>query len=123
MNPIRVMIVDDHDAVRQGLRFSLRIFDELQFVGAAGNGIEAINLCGQIHPDVVLMDIKMPVMDGVVATRLIRQSYPGIQVIALTSDRDPETFQAMRQAGAIGYLLKSASIDEIAKAILASNVG
>jgi two-component system, NarL family, response regulator LiaR len=121
MNPIRVMIVDDHDSVRRGLSFSLRAFNNLQCVGAAGNGREAINLCGRIHPDVVLMDVKMPEMDGIAATRIIRQSYPCIQVIALTNDKNSETFQAMSQAGAVGYLLKTASIAEIASAILAAN--
>jgi len=120
MNPIRVMVVDDHDAVRRGLSYSLALFDELQFVGAAGNGREAISLCSQINPDVVLMDIKMPEMDGVAATRYIRQAYPRVQVIALTSYQDPETFQAMLQAGAVGYLLKSASIEEIANTIFAT---
>lgn len=120
MNPIRVMIVDDHDSVRKGLSFCLRVFDNLQCVGAAVNGREAIALCGQIKPDVVLMDILMPEMNGIDATRLIRQTYPHTQVIALTSDKDPESFRAMQQAGAAGYLLKSASIDEIARAIFAT---
>jgi NarL family two-component system response regulator LiaR len=119
MNPIRVMVVDDHDSVRRALGFSLRILDDLQFIGAAGNGREAIHLCDQLHPDVVLMDILMPEMDGVTATREIHQSHPDVRIIALTSDKDPNTFQAIQQAGAAGYLIKSASIDEIAKAIFA----
>ena len=122
MNPIRVMIVDDHDSVRRGLSFSLHAFDNLEFVGAAVSGREAVQLCGQLHPDVVLMDVNMPEMDGIAATRLICQSYPYIKVIALTGDQDVETFRAMRQAGAAGYLLKTASIDEIANAILAARV-
>lgn len=121
MNPIRVMIVDDHDSVRRGLSFSLRIFDGLQCVGAADNGCEAVRLCDQLHPDVVLMDIKMPQMDGIDATRLIRREHPEIRVIALSSDKDPESYQAMRRAGAEAFLLKSASIDEIAKTILATS--
>lgn len=120
MNPIRVMVVDDHESVRRGLSFCLRIFDDLQCVGTAENGQDAIHLCQQLHPDVVLMDIRMPEMDGIAATRVIHQTYPHIQVIALTSDKDPETFQAMQQAGAVGYLLKSASMDEIAQAILSA---
>jgi NarL family two-component system response regulator LiaR len=120
MNTIRVMIVDDHDVVRRGLAIFLQAFDHLQLVAEAVNGAEAVQLCGEIHPDVVLMDLMMPEMDGITATRLIRQRYPETRVIALTSYRDDETVAAVAQAGAVGYLMKNSSIDELADTILAA---
>ena len=91
--PIRVMIVDDHTMVRRGLATILKVFDDLQLVGEAENGAEAIKLCGEILPDVILMDMVMPDMDGATATRTIRQQYPQVQVIALTSFKEGELGQ------------------------------
>jgi two-component system, NarL family, response regulator LiaR len=120
---IRVALVDDHDVVRRGLSVVLRAFDDLMLVGEASNGDEAIRMCGEACPEVVLMDLIMPEMDGVTATRFIRQKYPQIQVVALTSFKDEELVQAALQAGAIGYLLKNASIDELADTIRAARAG
>jgi NarL family two-component system response regulator LiaR len=120
---IRVMIVDDHDMVRSGLSVFLDAFDDLELVGEAADGEEAIRLCAEVQPHVVLMDLVMPEMDGVEATRAIRQAYPNIQVIALTSFSEQDLVQGALQAGAVGYLLKNASIDELAAAIRAANAG
>jgi NarL family two-component system response regulator LiaR len=122
-NPIRVMIVDDHDMVRSGLGVFLDAFDDLELVGEAADGTEAIRLCAEVQPHVVLMDLVMPEMDGVEATRAICQAHPNIQVIALTSFNDQDLVQGALQAGAVGYLLKNASIDELAAAIRAANAG
>jgi two-component system, NarL family, response regulator LiaR len=122
-NKIRVALVDDHDVVRRGLSVVLRAFDDLELVGEASNGEEAIRMCAETHPEVILMDLIMPEMDGVSATRAIRQKYPQIQVVALTSFKDEELVHAALQAGAIGYLLKNASIDELADTIRAARMG
>jgi NarL family two-component system response regulator LiaR len=122
-NPIRVMIVDDHDMVRSGLGVFLEAFDDLELVGEAADGKEAIRLCAEVQPHVVLMDLVMPEMDGIEATRAIRQAYPTVQVIALTSFNDQDLVQGALQAGAVGYLLKNASIDELAAAIRAARAG
>lgn len=121
--PIRVMVVDDHTMVRRGLATFLKVFDELELAGEAASGEAAIELCGQIRPDVILMDLMMPDMDGATATRLIRQQYPGVQVIALTSSKEQEMVQSALRAGAIGYLLKDVSADELARAIHAAHLG
>ena len=125
---IRVMIVDDHAVVRSGIRFSLLAFDDLQLVAEAENGEEALALCGQLCntealPDVILMDMLMPGMDGVATTQAILDQYPEVQVIALTSFDTGSLVQGALQAGAIGYLLKDAAIDELAQAIRAANAG
>lgn len=122
-NPIRVMIVDDHDMVRSGLGVFLEAFDDLELVGEAADGKEAIRLCRELQPHVVLMDLVMPEMDGVAATRAIRQANPAVQIIALTSFNDQNLVQGALQAGAVGYLLKNASIDELAAAIRSARVG
>ena len=122
-NPIRVMIVDDHDMVRSGLSVFLEAFDDLELVGEAVDGEEAIRLCAELQPHVVLMDLVMPEMDGVTATQAIRQAYPAVQIIALTSFNDQDLVQGALQAGAVGYLLKNASIDELAEAIRSARVG
>ena len=121
--PIRVMLVDDHTMVRRGLATFLMVFDARELGGAAANGEDAIQLCAQVLPDVVLMDIVMPDMDGVTATRAIRQQFPEVQVIALTSFKDKGLVQDALQAGAIGYLLKDVSADELAQAIRAAHAG
>ena len=122
-NSIRVLIVDDHKVVRSGLAAFLTVFDDMQLVGEAANGKDAVHLCGQLRPDVVLMDLMMPGMDGAAATHAIRQQYPRIQVIALTSFREAELVQAVLQAGAIGYLLKNVGADELAEAVRAAYSG
>jgi len=121
--PIRVVIVDDHDMIRSGLAVFLEAFDDLKLVGEATDGREAIHLCDEVKPDVALMDLVMPRMDGVTAIRAIRQAHPEIQVIALTSFGDQNLVQEALHAGAIGYLLKNASIDQLAEAIRAARAG
>jgi NarL family two-component system response regulator LiaR len=117
------MVVDDHAMVRQGLATFLKVFDDLDFAGEAASGEAAIRLCDQLHPDVVLMDMVMPDMDGAAATRMIRKQSPSIQVIALTSFKEEILVQSALQAGAIGYLLKDISADELAQAIRAAHAG
>jgi len=120
---IRVLIVDDHAMLRRGLATFLLSFDDLELVGEAANGAEALHLCGQVQPDVVLMDLVMPNMDGATATRVIRQHHPQVQVIALTSFREEELVRGALEAGAIGYLLKNVSADELAEAVRAAHAG
>jgi NarL family two-component system response regulator LiaR len=114
---IRLMIVDDHVVVRSGLSAFLLAFDDLKLVGEAGNGEEAVRLCQQIQPDVVLMDLVMPGMDGIAATKAIKERCPNTQVIALTSFGEEERVRAVLKAGAIGYLLKNLSAQELVAAI------
>jgi serine phosphatase RsbU (regulator of sigma subunit)/DNA-binding NarL/FixJ family response regulator len=121
--PIRVMIVDDHSMVRKGLATILKVKPGLELVGEASNGQEALELCAQIQPDVVLMDLVMPEMDGAAATRGIRARWPQIQVIALTSFKETELVQGALEAGAISYLLKSISADELISAIREAYAG
>src|SRR5262249_34187743 len=120
---IRVLIVDDHVVVRSGLAAILLAFDDLELVGEAPDGRAALDLCSSGRPDVVLMDLVMPEMDGATATRAIRQAHPHTQVIALTSFHEGELVTAALQAGAIGYLLKNVSADELAGAIRAASAG
>jgi len=115
--PIRVIIVDDHAMVRKGLVAFLKNMPELELVGEACNGREAIEFCEQRQPDVILMDLVMPELGGVAATRTIHQRWPRVQVIALTSFQEKELVQDALQAGAIGYLLKNVSGEELAEAI------
>ena len=119
-NPIRVLVVDDHKVVRGGLKAFLLSFDDLELVGEAKNGHEALLKCAEVKPDVVLMDLVMPEMDGPTATRAIRNAYPTIQVIALTSFPEEELVEQALQAGAISYLLKTVEPDELADAIRAA---
>ncbi len=120
---IRVMTVDDHEILRGGIRFLLLAFDDLELVAEAHSGEEALSLIEQVHPDVVLMDIMMPGMDGVETTKALKEQYPDVQVLALTSFHDPNQVQGVMQAGAVGYLLKGASMDELAEAIRAAHTG
>lgn len=120
---IRVMIVDDHTMVRRGLATILKAFDGLQLAGEAENGIAAIKLCGEVLPDVVLMDMVMPDMDGAAATRVIRQKFPHVQVIALTSFKEGDLIKKALEAGAIAYLLKDVSADDLVRAIRAAHAG
>lgn len=122
-DPIRVMIVDDHTMVRRGLAVFLKIFDDLLLVGEAENGEIALQLCEKVKPDVILMDMVMPIMDGAAATCAIRQQFPHIQVIALTSFKEGELIKTALEAGAIGYLLKDVSADDLVRAIRSANSG
>ena len=122
-SPIRVLVVDDQAVVRSGLRAFLSIYDELTLVGEANDGDRAVSLCGQLQPDVVLMDLVMPHLNGAEATRTIRQHYPQIQVVALTSFHEDALIKQVLEAGAIGYLLKNISADELAEAIYAAHAG
>ena len=120
---IRVLIVDDHAVVRSGLAAFLLAFDDLELVGEAAGGRAAVELCTATRPDIVLMDLMMPEMDGATATQAIRQALPETQVIALTSFQEGDLVKAALQAGAIGYLLKNASADELSAAIRAAYAG
>ena len=120
---IRVMIVDDHDVVRRGLKIILDAFEEFTLVGEADHGEEAVRLCAECRPDVVLMDMMMPGMNGATATRAIREILPQTQIVALTSFKEETLVRSALQAGALGYLLKTASMDEVAEAIRAAAQG
>lgn len=122
-DPIRVMIVDEHNMVRRALAMFLRVCSDLELVGEAKNGQEALQMCEQVQPDVVLMDLLMPVMDGMAATRSIRERWPEVQVIALTSFHEQELVHDVLEAGAIGYLLKNITGDDLAAAIRAAYAG
>lgn len=125
--PIRVMLVDDHAMVRRGLGTFLKVFDDLVLVGEAADGEAAIRLCAQLNahilPDVILMDLVMPDMDGVTAAGIIRQRFPTVQVIALTSFKEKDLVQSALKAGAIGYLLKDVSAEKLAQAIREAHAG
>jgi NarL family two-component system response regulator LiaR len=117
------MLVDDHTMVRRGLATFLKVFDDLELAGEAESGETAIRLCAEVVPDVILMDMAMPDMDGAAATRAIRQRFPNVQVIALTSFKEGDLVKQALSAGAIGYLLKDVSADELAGAIRAAHAG
>lgn len=121
--PIRVLIVDDHAMVRKGLAAFLFAIEGLELVGEARHGAEALDRCEKELPDVVLMDLVMPVMDGATAIRAIRERWPAIQVIALTSFQEEDLVQQALQAGAISYLLKDVTADELGNAIRAAYAG
>ena len=114
---IRVMLVDDHNVVRSGLATFLRAYDDLELVGEARNGLEAVNLCRQKQPDVILMDLMMPEMDGIAATRAILAGCPEIKIIAMTSFEDEKLVHGVLAAGAISYLIKNVTAEELVKAI------
>jgi NarL family two-component system response regulator LiaR len=120
---IRVLIVDDHAMVRRGLAAFLKAKADLELVGEASNGQEALRACEQAQPDVILMDLVMPRMDGATATRTIRERWPQVQVVALTSFQEKELVQEALQAGAISYLLKNVSLGDLAEAIRAAYAG
>jgi two-component system, NarL family, response regulator LiaR len=121
--PIRILIADDHSVVRQGLRMFLQLDPELDVVGEASDGHQALNLVRDLQPDVVLMDLLMPVMDGLEATAAIRREAPDTEVIALTSVLEDSSVVGAIRAGAIGYLLKDTEADELIRAIKAAAAG
>lgn len=121
--PIRVMLVDDHTVVRQGLRMFLSLDQELEVVGEAENGAEAVRMAKELLPDVILMDLLMPVMDGITAIGVLRREQPDTEVIALTSVLEDEKVVGAVRAGAIGYLLKDTQADELCRSIKAAAAG
>jgi NarL family two-component system response regulator LiaR len=120
---IRVLIVDDHSLVRSGLQYFLLAFDDLELVGEASSGQEALEMCAQVQPDVVLMDLMMPGMDGATATCAICERWPHVRVIVLTNFQDVEMVRGALQAGATGYLLKNVRAHDLADAIRAAHAG
>ena len=120
---IRILIADDHGIVREGLRMYLQWDKDLEVVGEAKNGKEAVELAEKLRPDIVLMDILMPVMDGLTATTAIRRSLPDTEVVAMTSVLDGTVIRQIIRAGAIGYLLKDTGSDELCRAIHAAAGG
>ena len=123
VDPIRVMAVDDHKIVRNGIRFSLLAFEDLEFSGEAESGEDALRACQTVEPDVILMDLKMPGMGGIATTRAMLKEHAHVRVIALTSFQERSLVQAALQAGATGYLLKDAAVDELADAIRSAYAG
>ena len=121
--PIRILIADDHGVVREGLRMFLRLDPEMDVVAEAADGAEALRLAGALQPDVVLMDLIMPVMDGIAATRAIREQFPDTEVVALTSVLEDASVVGAIRAGAIGYLLKTTDADDLRRAIRAAAEG
>ena len=121
--PIRIMVVDDHEMVREGLTTFLKAFDDLQLAAEAESGATAIQLCAEILPDVILMDMAMPDMDGVSAIQAIRKKHPQVRIIALTSFKEGSRIKKALEAGAIGYLIKDVSADDLARAIRAAHAG
>jgi NarL family two-component system response regulator LiaR len=121
--PIRVIVVDDHPMVRRGLATILKVFDDVELAGEAATGEAAIYLCNQVLPDVVLMDMVLPDMDGVAATRIIRKNLPKVKILALSSFKDEALVLNVMQAGAIGYLLKDISANDLVQAIRAAHTG
>ena len=120
---IRVLLVDDHDMVRRGLAVFLQAFPDMELVGEAEDGPEAIEICNATPPDVILMDVMMPEMDGIEATRRIRARHPDIQVLMLSSSKDEDAIKSAIQAGAIGYILKNIGPTELADAVRAAQRG
>lgn len=123
MGKIRVMLVDDHAVVRSGLGAFLLAYEDFELVGEASSGEEALRLCETLNPDVILMDLVMPGMDGAETTGLVRQKCPQVQVIALTSFKEQDLVEGAIKAGAISYLLKDVSAEKLAEAIRAAAVG
>jgi NarL family two-component system response regulator LiaR len=121
--PIRVMLVDDHLMVRDGLKVFLSVYDDIEIVAEAEDGEQAVTLCAKVQPDVVLMDVVMPNVDGPTATARIRESFPQVQVIALTSFLEEDLVQRAFQAGANGYLLKDVHPNKLAQAIRDAHQG
>jgi two-component system, NarL family, response regulator LiaR len=121
--PISVLIVDDHPVVRDGIKFLMANYPDIHVVGESRDGMEAVELVGELHPHVVLMDLMMPVMDGTTAIRLIRQRYPDVQILALTSFQERHLVQEAIQAGAMGFLYKDTEPQALVQAIRAIAAG
>lgn len=121
--PIRILLVDDHSQIHLGISSVIEIFDDLALVGHASNGAEAIKLAQQQNPDVILMDVIMPKMDGIEATRQIHKAQPEIKILALSSFQDEDSIKDMLKAGAIGYVLKNSPVDDLAHTIRAAHSG
>ena len=121
--PIRVLIVDDHAVVRRGLRGFLDLLDDIDVVGEAENGLEAIDVAARLVPDVILMDLLMPQLDGLGAIGRIKAAQPEIEIVALTSFIEEEKVTTALEAGATGYLLKDADADDVAGAVRAAHAG
>ena len=120
---IRILIVDDHAMVRRGLATFLKASPNLELVGEAGNGMDAIRLCGEVKPHVVLMDLMMPEMSGIHAIEAIRKEHPDVSIIALTSFKEDHLIKAALRVGATSYLLKNISAERLAAAIHATHSG
>ena len=121
--PIRVLLVEDHPMTRAGLALFVNAHADLELVGEVASGEEALECCARVRPDVVLMDIKLPGMDGIEATRQITHRYPDVQVVALSNFQDSTMVQEILQAGAISYLVKSVSAEDLIAAIRAAHDG
>jgi NarL family two-component system response regulator LiaR len=122
-NEIKVLLVDDHTVVRSGLGAVLAISDDLKLIGEAADGEEAVRFCERTLPDVIIMDLLMPKMDGVAATKAIKERWPKVQIIALTSFKEKEYVEGALKAGAISYLLKNVSADELLNAVRKAAAG
>lgn len=120
---IRVILVDDHPSVRRGLAFMINAAPDIELVGEASNGVDAVALAAALLPDVVMMDMNLPKLDGLQATQLIRKSNPRVQVLVLSSFIEPEKVQGALNAGAVGYLIKTVDDDELIRAIRAAASG
>src|SRR5687767_4640276 len=120
---IRVVIVDDQYKVHQAISASLELLTDISVVGQGSSGQDAVMLCEQVHPDIVLMDVMMPEMNGIEATQIIKTQFPEIKVLALSSFQEETQVRAMMEAGAIGYILKSSSIDDLASTLRAAYSG
>jgi DNA-binding NarL/FixJ family response regulator len=120
---IRIVIADDHSVVREGLKMFLALDPELEVIGEATTGAQAVELARELHPDVILMDLLMPVMDGIAATAAVRSEMPDVEVVAVTSVLEDASVVGAIRAGAIGYLLKDAHGDELCQAIRAAANG
>ena len=120
---INVLLADDHDILRDGLATVMNEFPDIHVVGMAGSGWDAIDQCASLQPDVVLMDVLMPDMDGLSATRIIRERHPSIRVVVLSSFEEEHLIQSAHEVGVSGYLLKNVSIDELANAVRDAYLG
>jgi DNA-binding NarL/FixJ family response regulator len=120
---IKLLLADDHQIVLKGISFFLALQPDFEIVGEAHNGQEAVELAGELQPDIVLMDLNMPVMDGIEASRLIKQQYPDVKVLVLTSFSDRSHIVPALQAGAIGYMLKEVEPDQLVEAIRSAYKG